>query len=594
MLGRQETWAIQYRQAERCLYNQITVAIETTEAGFPGIVSRDQKGRPMEREPDLQELLQRGIAAAKAAQKHPSPQFDPVYDQPGPPWDIVKSHKDEARRLLLQVTELDETNVQAWLWLSAVMDELIDKYTCLENVLALEPHNQAAQAGLRKITRQVTLAEAQQNLRRAPSLPQERLQAPARQVNMGRLARLWADGRYQDSFADDYAPDIPGEHRWYQSPEPPEPPPAATLPAPPQATCPFCDKPLASMEMSCRRCGLSLVMDCPKCNTLMDVEHRHCTHCGHDMGDYRLGPLYFTQLAADYQRHKRPPKALAALQQAEKLDPKLPDLYRQLGEVLAELGQTRTAVETLQRAIQREPKQIGPYLTLGKIFQQEGQWEQAERLYGQALKISPKSSDAHLALGDLCLQRSQVNQARRHLQQATQLNSRNGLAWMRLGQLYDSLNKRGPAARAYGQAYQSLPRDRPEWHRVQARLQRLDPRLPQRLAQGWEELARRITGPILLCFLILLAGASFRPWLIDLTGWLVLLLAMAGAILWVSGASLPKNPLARLLAGQSGLEESPVLRFLMAAIGAICWLLALGLALWSLSQALPELPGLPF
>jgi tetratricopeptide (TPR) repeat protein len=326
----------------------------------------------------------------------------------------------------------------------------------------------------------------------------------------------------------------------------------------------------------------------------MDVEHQNCTHCGHEMGDYRLGPLYFTRLAADYQQYKRLPKALAALQQAEKLNPNLPGLYRQLGEVLAELGKTRAAIETLQRALQREPKQVSLYLTLGKIFQQEGQWEEAERLYGQALKISSKSSDAHLALGDLSMQRSRLRQAERHLQQAARLNRRNGLAWMRLGQLYDSLNKRGPAAHAYGQAYQWLPRDRPEWHRVQARLQRLDPRLPQRLAQGWSELTRQITGPILVCFLLLLLSARFRPWLIDATGWLALLLAMTGAILWVSGASLPKNPVARLLAGQTGLERSPLLRFLSAVLGAICWLVALGIVLWPLSQSLPDIPGLPF
>lgn len=44
----------------------------------------------------------------------------------------------QARTLLLQVTERDEENVLAWLWLSRVMETLEDRKLCLENVLALD------------------------------------------------------------------------------------------------------------------------------------------------------------------------------------------------------------------------------------------------------------------------------------------------------------------------------------------------------------------------------------------------------------------------------------------------------------------------
>ncbi len=70
------------------------------------------------------ELLRHGIAAAKAGRKQ------------------------EARQLLFQVTELDEQNEQAWLWLSGVVESLEDRRVCLENVLAINPHNTHAQAGL--------------------------------------------------------------------------------------------------------------------------------------------------------------------------------------------------------------------------------------------------------------------------------------------------------------------------------------------------------------------------------------------------------------------------------------------------------------
>src|SRR5512136_2324196 len=57
----------------------------------------------------------------------------------------------EARELLLRVVDADENNIQAWLWLSGVVTTLEDREVCLQNVLALDPVNEAAQRGLAKV-----------------------------------------------------------------------------------------------------------------------------------------------------------------------------------------------------------------------------------------------------------------------------------------------------------------------------------------------------------------------------------------------------------------------------------------------------------
>jgi len=56
--------------------------------------------------------------------------------------------RDRARELLTRVVEQDEENVQAWLWLSGVVDSLDDREVCLDNVLALDPENEVARRGL--------------------------------------------------------------------------------------------------------------------------------------------------------------------------------------------------------------------------------------------------------------------------------------------------------------------------------------------------------------------------------------------------------------------------------------------------------------
>jgi Flp pilus assembly protein TadD len=79
--------------------------------------------------PDTTELLQKGIALAKAGRR------------------------EEARDILLQVVEQDERNESAWLWISGVVDTDDDKAIALENVLTLNPNNEWAKRGLQLMGR---------------------------------------------------------------------------------------------------------------------------------------------------------------------------------------------------------------------------------------------------------------------------------------------------------------------------------------------------------------------------------------------------------------------------------------------------------
>jgi hypothetical protein len=56
--------------------------------------------------------------------------------------------KAEARHLLETVLDADKRNEQAWLWMSGVVDSDEERIVCLENVLTINPNNQAARKGL--------------------------------------------------------------------------------------------------------------------------------------------------------------------------------------------------------------------------------------------------------------------------------------------------------------------------------------------------------------------------------------------------------------------------------------------------------------
>ena len=62
---------------------------------------------------------------------------------------VTEGRKSAAQELLMKVIQLDEQNEQAWLWLSGAVDDPDDQQIALENVLAINPNNRAAQDGLR-------------------------------------------------------------------------------------------------------------------------------------------------------------------------------------------------------------------------------------------------------------------------------------------------------------------------------------------------------------------------------------------------------------------------------------------------------------
>ena len=373
---------------------------------------------------EVQRLLQEGISAAKAAQQ---------------------AH---ARELLLQVVETDQTNLLAWLWLSTVMADLDDKATCLNNVLALEPDNAQAKAGLAWIKRQRS--------------PAEEPEVPAQPPSDSETDLLFVEQPYTGSETDQPDVSLLLEEEPVQIFSQDDQVKAVD--------CPFCGKPISSTKTVCPHCDVPLVMACPKCNTLMDVEWDICSECGYGMGDFHHGSVYFTRLAMGYQQSQQPSKGLEAILIAERMDPEQPDLYRVKGELQHEVGHIEESIVTLRLAVEKEPEQVGPYLSLGRALRQEGRWRQAEEVYREAIRVASDSSEAHFAYGDLMLQRRRTKRARKHLRQAVKLDPLHGQAWAQLGQYYESSRKRSSAIKAYRKALKLLPQNSIVLETVETRL----------------------------------------------------------------------------------------------------------------------------
>ncbi len=80
---------------------------------------------------------------------------------------------EDARRLLTKATEQRPDNIEAWLGLAGVVESLTEKQNCFARILALDPNNSEAKAGLALIEKKLAVQSATQAEAEAHSAPPE-------------------------------------------------------------------------------------------------------------------------------------------------------------------------------------------------------------------------------------------------------------------------------------------------------------------------------------------------------------------------------------------------------------------------------------
>jgi tetratricopeptide (TPR) repeat protein len=130
--------------------------------------------------------------------------------------------RERARELLLRVVRRDERNAQAWLWISSVVEGPEDRRVALENVLAIEPENTLARAGLDWLDRQ-------------PLEPTPSGAAPETQPAGGQAADVPVFSDTALGLSDDE-------------------------PALEQEGCPYCGQPVSESDDRCPKCRQSLTV----------------------------------------------------------------------------------------------------------------------------------------------------------------------------------------------------------------------------------------------------------------------------------------------------------------------------------------------
>ena len=327
-------------------------------------------------ESQAKELLRRGIAAAKAGRQ------------------------EEARRLLMQVVELDDHSEQGWLWLSGVVEGADDRRVCLENVLAINPDNAHARAGLRWLAKETEAAEAAPEARAEPEA-------------------------------------VAGGER-----------------------CPRCGETIPPSGTECPACGLSLLVACPACGRYVEVDQSVCPACGQVLGDFREGAAYYLSLAHAYIEHHRQDRALEALARAEAEAPDDPEVLRSVAELYEQTGQPDLAVASFERAVGLAPDDGGLHASLGALYRAQGEPEKARAAYEKAARLSPNDPSLLTSLARVRFEAGEApTEMLKLVQRAVKLDANYAPAHLLLGDLYAALQDRNQAYRQYQTVARLSPSD---------------------------------------------------------------------------------------------------------------------------------------
>lgn len=143
-------------------------------------------------------------------------------------------------------------------------------------------------------------------------------------------------------------------------------------------------------------------------------------------------------------------KAIENYREALKVDPTLPGLHFELGELLSTLGTaegTREAESEYGAALRANPNDAQAETRLGEIALRANDLQKAAEHYSRALQLQPNDPEANVGLAKVWMSEDQLQKAEPLLQHALEVDPTNATAHYRLGTLYRQTGRAAEAKR---------------------------------------------------------------------------------------------------------------------------------------------------
>jgi serine/threonine-protein kinase len=129
-------------------------------------------------------------------------------------------------------------------------------------------------------------------------------------------------------------------------------------------------------------------------------------------------------------------KALAAAQQARRLNENLAEVHFSLGNVYNATGKTAAAAAELKHALELAPNSDEGYRRLGDTYLASNRYEEAIRACQKAIEINPYFWVNHSSLGTIYFQMGEYDKALSAFRKVTELEPDNAFGYLNVGSVY--------------------------------------------------------------------------------------------------------------------------------------------------------------
>lgn len=137
--------------------------------------------------------------------------------------------------------------------------------------------------------------------------------------------------------------------------------------------------------------------------------------------------------------------------------PTTPETWTQVAEVYYAQGRFNEAIAACQEAIKMQPDWAAAYVTMGNVHQAQTQVEKAVRSYQQALELNPNLAQAHANLGSMFYLQGKIKEAIDSYRQAVVLKPDLAAVYWNLAKALKQVGQNAEAIKAEQQALQLNP-----------------------------------------------------------------------------------------------------------------------------------------
>jgi tetratricopeptide (TPR) repeat protein len=149
-------------------------------------------------------------------------------------------------------------------------------------------------------------------------------------------------------------------------------------------------------------------------------------------------------MARELARHDDKPAAIANYQEAIHIDPHLPGLHSELGDILYHSEDQKLQAQAgaeFEAALAENPSDEKAELSLGMIAEKNADLKTAYADESRAVEMAPNDTDAYTELAKVLVLMNQQDKAQQMLERAIQIDPTNYVAHYRLAALYRQRGK---------------------------------------------------------------------------------------------------------------------------------------------------------